>query len=256
MDVVGKKSGGPNIVGRPQARAPWYAEATVDAHEVEVFVREIDPGTGAYVGPPQSRGSFAVGRVVLSYNPDTDRDLVVYAMPYSADGTAGFSEVAHTTQATVLFRRETQAPVIGQNAPAAVGEVEIGITGFTRFARYRRLTVSASADMTSPLLVLVLDSQTYAERELPRYLTLQREAGLLTTEAGGQLTTEAGDRLTAEDESAALPRTVYVTVAHSSGVSWTPESNVLEVTFAGAGVPGSTGDFDPTPRDLKNLDEI
>jgi len=40
-------------------------------------------------------------------------------------------------------------------------------------------------------------------------------------------------------------------VAHSSGGAWTPDSNILELTFAneGSGEGGSTGDVDPTPRD-------
>jgi hypothetical protein len=258
VDAIAKRSGGQNIVGRPQARPARYEDASVDAHEVEVFVREIDPATGAFSGVPKSLGRFpAEGTVIYPHNPDTDRDVIVYAMPYSADGTAGFSEIAHATQAQVLFRREMAAPVIGQNAPATTDAVEIGITDFTRFARHRRLTVSTNADMSSPLLVLLLDSQAYAARELPRYLTLQRMAGGLTAESGEQLLTESGEQLTAEDESAALPRTVYVTVAHSSGVAWTPESEVLEITFAaGDGTGGSAGDFDPTPRDLKNLDEL
>lgn len=178
-------------------------------------------------------------------------------MPYAADGSAGYSDVRDAEQIGVLCRRETEAPVIGQNKPAAVDSVEIGITGFTRFARQRRVTVSSNPDMSDPALVLVFDSEDYVARELPRYLTLSREAGALTTEGGELLTTEGGDLLEAETTIAALPSTVYVTVAHSGGAAWTPESNVLEVTFAaGDGTGGSEGDFDPTPRDLHTLDTM
>jgi hypothetical protein len=48
-----------------------------------------------------------------------------------------------------------------------------------------------------------------------------------------------------------LAQTIYVAVAHSSGGDWTPDSNILELTFAneGSSTGGSTGIFDPTPRD-------
>jgi hypothetical protein len=258
MDLILKPSGGQNIVLRPQARAPWYEPAAVDAHEVELYKQEIDPATGTFLGKPVLVGRFApAGKVAIPHDPDSDRDVIVYAMPYSASGAAGFSEVAHATQAYVPFRRETDAPMIGQNAPATTEEVEIGITGFTRFARGRRVTVSANADMSGPLAVLLFDSADYVARELPRYLRLQREAGVLTTEAGSELLTEDGSQLSAETGEAALPRTVYVTVAHNGGAAWTPESNILEVTFAaGDGTGGSAGDFDPTPRDSKNLDAL
>ncbi len=52
-----------------------------------------------------------------------------------------------------------------------------------------------------------------------------------------------------------LASTVYVAVAHSSGGAFTPDSNILELTFAneGSGAGGSTGDFDPTPKDTYDL---
>lgn len=258
MDAVAKKSGGQNIVGRPQARAPWYSAATVDAQEVEIFVQEIDPVTRAFMGAPQSKGRFsAEGKVVITHTPDSDRDVIVYAMPYAADNTPGYSDIRHAEQATVLFRRETDAPAVGITKPATAEEVEVGITGFTRFARYRRVTVSANADMSDPLAVLTYDSSAYAARELPRYLTLTRTAGALTTEGGSELQAEDGSTLTTESDAAVLPLTVYVTVAHSSGAAWTPESEILQVTFAAVGeTGGSGGDFDPTPRDKESLDPV
>jgi hypothetical protein len=177
------------------------------------------------------------------------------ARSVSPRGVRSVSLLADAQTADVPFVRETDACAIGQNAPATPGSVEIGITGFTIFARQRRVTVSTNADMSGPNLVVLFDSDDYASRELPRYFTLSREAGLLTTEGGSELLAEDGSQLSAEDSLAALPRTVYVTVAHSGGAVWTPESNILEVTFAaGDGTGGSAGEFDPTPRDLINLD--
>jgi hypothetical protein len=52
-----------------------------------------------------------------------------------------------------------------------------------------------------------------------------------------------------------LASTIYVAVAHSSGGAWTPDSNILALTFAneGSGAGGSTGDVDPTPRDTYDI---
>jgi hypothetical protein len=111
--------------------------------------------------------------------------------------------------------------------------------------------------MSSPLAVLTFDSADYEARELPRYFVLSRTfAGDITTEAGVDLTTEDGSQLVTE-ATTVLPLTVYLTVAHSSGVAWTPESAVLSVTFAAAdGTGGSAGDFDPTPRDEHTLADM
>jgi hypothetical protein len=159
---------------------------------------------------------------------------------------------------SVPFRRETDAPVIGQNKAATADELEIGITGFTRFARHRRVTVSANPDMSDPLATYLYNSLNYAARELPRYLILSRRVGVLTTEPGGsELDAEDGSALVLEDDATLLPRTIYLTVAHSGGAAWTPESDILEATFAGVdGTPGTPGDFDPIPRDKENLDLI
>ncbi|HYP53424.1 MAG TPA: hypothetical protein VEQ42_07780, partial [Pyrinomonadaceae bacterium] len=55
-----------------------------------------------------------------------------------------------------------------------------------------------------------------------------------------------------------LALTIYVTVAHSSGGSYGAESEVLTLTFASEGElqDGSTGDFDPRPRQSKTYEGI
>jgi len=52
-----------------------------------------------------------------------------------------------------------------------------------------------------------------------------------------------------------LAQTIYVAVAHSSGGAFTPDSNILEVTFAneGSGAGGSTGEFNPEPKDTYEM---
>lgn len=200
------------------------------------------------------------GAIEIPYNPDLDRDVEVAPMPYSASGQPAFSSIDHAFEfigQTLPHQRETNAPVIGQNKAAQIDNVEIGITNFTRFARLRRVTISDQPDMSNVIKVLYFTSQDYIDRELPRYFTLLRStSGDITAEDGTALTTEAGNHLQTEAGTSVLPATVYLTVAHSGGTAWTPESNILPVTFAGSSTPGSTGSFDPTPRDSGRYDTL
>jgi hypothetical protein len=253
MHLILKPSGGQNVVLRPQARPRYYPDPTAKTATVEVSWGYADEGAG------QARflGHFAPGQMgSFPYTPDLDRHVRLYSVSRSASGVPSVSVLEDAEQASVPFQRETEAPVIGQNEPATAAEVRIGIDGFTRFARLRRVTVSANDDMSDPLEVLLFDSDDYKSKELPRYFVLERSTGeAILTEGGLGLTTEGGETLTTE--AGALPLTVYVTVAHSSGTAWTPESNILEVTFAAEdGTGGSGGDFDPRPTDRHKLEPI
>lgn len=250
MSLVLKTSGGPNIALRQQKLPLFQPVATTDPVAAELFWRVINADGSKGVWNPL--GTFGQGaRGSISYNPAKDQNVEWAIITYSASGVPNVSRVDQALVATLLHQRETDAPTIGQNSPATADSIQIGITGFTRFARYRRVTVSANADMSAPLGTLLFNSDAYAERELPRYFILKRDVAIaLTTEGGSELTTESGETLEVE----ILPVTVYVTVAHSGGTAWTPESNILEVTFAGESTPGSPGtDFDPTPRDESTI---
>lgn len=257
MDVVAKASGGQNVVARAMAAPHVYRPAEVPAAYVRFFLSfDGEPARNARV----VEGRFAPGAPFsIPSARDIDRDLRLYIVSYSADDTPSVSRLEDAVQLTIPARRETNAPKIGQDGQATADSVRIGITDFNRYARMRRLTVSANPDMSDPLLVLTLDSATYVERELARYFVLERAlGGALKAQTGGVLLTEpAGLAFEVEGGEPALPLTVYVTVAHSSGAAWTPESNVLGVTFAAAdGTGGSDGDFDPNPIDRHKLDPI
>jgi hypothetical protein len=407
MDLILKHSGGQNIVLRPQARAAWYPTATVDAHEVEIFMQEIDPVTGAFIGIARSLGRFpAEGTVAINHTPHSDRDVVLYAMPYAADNTPGFSEIRHATQETVPFRRETEAPTVGQVGDATTDVVTVGVSGFSEFVRRRRLRIAESLtgggaldnpteiiyeEAESPRAQFIdisrtgnftpsfswtggdpaahgftltgagiteasgtgwristtgTDAATYYTKDswpagafaagftleldpppisqtdagtpaqcvavriedgshryelrfdddevnlnggashvhLARKVRLVVAAGGATADlwvvdtlaedntAGATTSTSGlsfGDLTGADDADAVwqnlayaptpvptrLAQTIYITVAHSSGVSWTADSDVLTLTFAneGSGEGGSTGEFDPTPRNQYEL---
>lgn len=253
-DLVLKSSGGANIVLRPMALPRPYPLPTAPPASVELWWSYDDEtfANARYVGlfAPGQSGSFP-------YTPDADRDVRLYAVARSASGTPHVSTLEDAVQATVLFRRETEAPAVGINKPATAEALELGITGFTRFARFRRVRVYADAGLSTLLNEFLFDSANYAARELPRYMTLSRHVGVLTTQGGSELLAEDDSKLTTEDDAAILPATIYITVEHSGGAAWTPASNILEATFAAVdGSGGSDGDFDPTPRDKESLDLI
>jgi hypothetical protein len=176
MDLILKPSGGQNIVLRPQARPAWYADATVDAQEVELFLQELDSETGALLGGPKSLGRFpATGQVVIPYTPDADRNVIVYGMPYAADGAPGYSDLRHAEQATIIFARVTEAPVlaqVGDSTPEAI-TVQVDAPD-QRFVRRRRTSVSPNADMSDASVTV----KEFGAGEAPLLIEIGRAAAL------------------------------------------------------------------------------
>jgi hypothetical protein len=247
------QSGGVSLILADDSMPAFIPAHSTPAARVLLWRRDADKDvdTAEVVATGKPGGAFSV-----PFNPDADRNLLFGTQTYSASNTPNPPTLDLLDWQPFSVIRERDAPTIGLNKPATTDSAEVGITGFTRFARYRRVTVSASPDMSDPLSIAVMDSDDYASKELPRYLVLSRVGGAITLEAGGGLTTEDGSMLTTE-AGAILPATVYVTVAHNGGVAWTPESNTLQVTFAaGDGTGGSAGSFDPTPVDSHDLGEL
>jgi hypothetical protein len=410
MDIRLKASGGKNIVLRPQARAAWYPSVRVGAASVGVWWRY----EGESWRSARFIGRFSPGaQIDYPVALDLDRNIILSTISYSARGIASVRSLKDAVEATIIVQRETEAPVVGQVGEATTDRVSLGIDGFTRFARERRVRISPNADM-SGATEIVLASSDYSSRELPRYFDLDRGgvftpdytlnpgddplsvgwaktgAGTVGASGGGwQINTQstnlqtfytkssfptdpfeegftlvipvpsisaqevdasAGDSvavrvrnatkqfnlsfdatnlvlngsdptahggaganhylvvaaggatasvyvdgaLALEDELAVtvasgsaflrfgdlettndgtaiwaglkyqlsasvpqFPQTIYVTVAHSGGNAWTPESEVLELSFADdAGAGGTVGVFNPVPRDKVNLNDL
>jgi hypothetical protein len=135
MDLVLKRSGGQNVVLRPQARAAWLPAATVDAHYVEVFYQELDEA-GALVGSPIPHGRYDPrAEVSIPYNPAAaERDVLVYVMPHAADGTPGYSSLRDAPQFVVPFARETAAAGgIDEAAPGVTKAPTVAKAGAEEF---------------------------------------------------------------------------------------------------------------------------
>lgn len=141
MNIIAKASGGKNIVARPMARPQWYPPASVQPATVEVWQRaKGEPAAAArLVGRyrPGESGSFA-------YNPLEDKDLILSTISIAPDGTPSVRELADAEEHLLVFQRETAAPVIGQVGDAIANSVTIGVTGYTKLARQRRLRIADS----------------------------------------------------------------------------------------------------------------
>jgi hypothetical protein len=134
------------VVLRPQVRPTWRPPAYGEAVEVEIFRREVD-ADGRILGAWVSLGRYpGTGSLTLDNNPVTDKNLVYAFVSYSADGVPDVSSPDDAPQVGVPFRRETDAPVIGQVGDATSESVTVGVSGYTRFARKRRVRIAESLD--------------------------------------------------------------------------------------------------------------
>ena len=174
-DLIIKSSGGANIVIRPQAIPQWRPAATTDPVSVEVWACEV--------GKPLSEafkvGDFAPGSTgSIPYNPDTDRNLRLFTVSRSASGVPGVSRLEDGEKLVALFQRETAAPQVGQVGAATAEKITVGVDGFSRFARKRKLRTADNAAMNDAS-VIIRDSDSYIDRELPRYIEILRSAGIV-----------------------------------------------------------------------------
>jgi hypothetical protein len=372
--------------------------------------RESEPASA----PFRNVGVFRPGdQVSIPHNPAMDENVTFAIRSRSVRGVPNHTYIEEAVIASLVHQRETEAPQIGQEGAATAERVTIGISGFTRFARKRRVRISANADM-SGATEIVRASSDYVSRELPLDFDIDRGgvfipdytlkanddpatvgwtktgAGTVGASGGGwQIDTSStnlqtfytkdsfeadpfadgftlvipvpdisaqevsashgdavavrvrnatkqfniafdsadlvlndsdviphggagvilylvvaaggatadlyldgtlalediaavavasgssflrlGDLETTSDATAIwqglkyqlsasvpqFPQTIYVTVAHSGGTAWTPESEVLELSFADdSGAGGTTGSFNPVRRDKVNLDDV
>ncbi|HEY0171901.1 MAG TPA: hypothetical protein VGB98_12825 [Pyrinomonadaceae bacterium] len=226
MDLVVEDSDGENIVAREMGESDWMPEATVDAHEVEVFVQEVDAATGGLVGALRPLGRFApTARIVFQNTPYEDHNLRVIVRAYAADGTPDSPSLREAaTQMTVLVQRETAAPTVTQAGEASQTEITLEVGGYSQFALRRKVRVADNADMTGA-------------------------AETITAAAGAGLSrVVVVNRADTETEA----QTIYVRVSHSSSTDgpFGAESDAQAFTFADdAGAGGSSGGGDPFGRE-------
>ena len=112
MNIIARRSGGRNIIARPQALPDWQPEASVNPVEVEIHYRELN-ADGSFAGVPILVGRFAPGAEIrLPYTPLSDKKLTVYKNEISADGTRRYSSLKDAEVAGLLIDRSMVAPAL------------------------------------------------------------------------------------------------------------------------------------------------
>jgi hypothetical protein len=112
MDLVCKRSGGKNVVGRPQGRPAWYPTATAPVAQVEVYWKYDDEAPAA----ARLIDVFGQGQLgSLHYNPTTDKNIQLATISISPSGTRSVRDLADAVWVTVLFAR-TATAVAGLDA--------------------------------------------------------------------------------------------------------------------------------------------
>lgn len=213
MDITLKRSGGQNVVLRPQGRPAWYPPAHGESVEVEIFVMELN-ADGSHAGAWASLGRYpSTGRALLQNTPVTDKNLLFAFVSYTADGVPDVSSLEDAVQVSVPFKRETGAPVVTLIGAATNTRIELQVTGFTNFAAKRKLRVSPNADMSGATETIT----DYTGQKMPEVVPITRPAASGT-------------------------ETIYVRISHSSGGAFGAESAAQAFTFTDAGGSGgSTG---------------
>ncbi|MGI8654209.1 MAG: hypothetical protein ACR2LC_03205 [Pyrinomonadaceae bacterium] len=219
---------GANLILRPQDRPAYYPAPTTEAAYVIVYwrVRRTDGTIDAW---HEHDRVAPTAQTTIHHNPNEDQLIDVALMPYSASAVPGYATIEDAFAATAMLQRETGAPVIVQAGDATTDNAPVGVSGYTSFAikrRVRKATALVNGQLSNPI-EMIFDS---SPDTVPPYVDIYKMAG--------------------------DPSTIYVAVAHSSGTAWTPDSNIIMITFATASTTGgnptggsSGGDFDPLGRD-------
>lgn len=213
-------------------REPTFTREPVTADVLLSYADEV-------VGTAQFFGTVVVGQTLVKDFPlEFDRLLRVTIISRGPSGQPDRSMMTDAVSKVVEISRETLASEVGQSGNSSTVVIEsvtrskvvLGVKGFSRAARYRKVEVAEDEAMTVGLTTKIYDSADELSRELPYFVDVLRPS-----------------------EGAAV--TMYIRVAHSGGLSYGPWSNVVEVTFPNAsGIGGSSGDFDPIPRGELNVE--
>src|ERR1051326_530915 len=195
MDLIGRHSGGSNLVGRPQARRPWYPTDRNRPAQVEVWWRY----EGEVAAAARLLGTFRPGQqVTVPLNPLVDRNIVLSTISISANGVRSVREIADAPEMLLEYQRESAAPTVAQIGAATHTIIQLAIDGYSTLAIKRKVRVADDSAMTTNLHEEV--TEVAPGETLPRVINLVRDDGGSGT------------------------RTVWVRVSHSSGGAFSAES--------------------------------
>jgi hypothetical protein len=201
-----------NIIVNADPHVAYYQEATVNPIAGQIYYREEGAADWTL------HGTFNPGsRVQIPAVGSRDKTLEVSAVPVGPDGTVGVSSPRDGSRHTFQQQRENTAPTVVQIGASEQGKIDLQITGFTQYARARRVRIADDAAMTTNLTTDIVE---YGVGLIPLVYSLMRPT------SSGQ-----------------AAQTVYVRVSHSStgdGGPWSPESAAQAFTFAADGGSGGS----------------
>jgi hypothetical protein len=216
VDIIGRESGGRNVVGRPQSLPQFYSATTVRPAAVEVWWRY----EGETAAAARLIGTYLPGqRVSFPYTPIGDKNLILSTISISAAGVRSVRDIRDAPEFLVVFQRETDAPTVTQVGTATHTLITLAIDGFSALAYRRKVRTADDSAMTTNESEEIIEVAPGAV--LPRLLYLTRP------------------------DPGAGTRTIYVRISHSSGGDFGSESAAAAFTWAddgGAGGGSGTGD--------------
>jgi hypothetical protein len=222
VNLIAKRSGGSNVVGRPQARAPWYPSERSRPVRVDVWWRHVgEPAAAA-----RKVGTFSPGQEVsYPFNPLVDRDIILSSISVSPQGVPSVRDIADAPETLLVFQRETAAPTVTEVRPigSSNNRITLAIDGYSSLAIKRRIRTADDEDMTVNLVEQEFTVASPADT-LPRVVYLDRVPPSVHA------------------------RTIWVRIAHSSGGEYGAESVATAFTYSdadGADGSGATADGDP-----------
>lgn len=209
-DVLARNSGGVQVIGRPMARPAWYPVERVRPVRVEVWWRY----DGEVAAAARLIGIYAPGQVVQApLNPMVDRDLIFSTVTVSSDGLRSVRELADAHEIRMPYQRETTAPTVSQIGTSTNTQIQLAVDAYSSLVIMRRIKVADNVGMTTNLVVI--ETTINPADLMQRVIYLNRTA-------------------------APAAKTIYVTIAHSSGGDYGPESTPLACTYATSGGTGGT----------------
>ncbi|MGH9873395.1 MAG: hypothetical protein ACRD9S_13160 [Pyrinomonadaceae bacterium] len=217
MNLVAKRSGGFNLIMRPQARRPWYPADRARPVQAEVWWRyEGQPAAAA-----QLIGAFAPGQQVsYPFNPLVDRNVILSTITVSSRGIRSVRDIADAPELLLVFQRETAAPTLTQVGANTHTLITLTVDGFSTLAIKRKVRTADDSGMTTNLVEY--ETEVSPGEVLPRVIYLIR------------------------DDAGTGTRDVWARVSHSSGGAYGAESTAQMFTWADdTGAGGGDGDGDP-----------
>jgi hypothetical protein len=154
MDLVLRSAGSQNIVLRPQGLPFYVPPSTVEAAYVMLYWRVLKVGEAPGVWQLWGKVNPGAGGTI-PFNPVADQNVEVSMIPCNASGVAKYADPDKGIRATVLVQRETTAPDVTQVGESMEDTIDIAVSNYSAFAKFRRVRIASDAGMSTILAEVI-----------------------------------------------------------------------------------------------------